>query len=279
MGRELTLVKLGGSLITDKALPLTPRIETLGRLAEEIHRGAVSGTDVKGASGSLVIGHGSGSFGHVTAAQHRVHLGARDAEQVAGVAATQVHAHRLHRLVVETLWKAGCRPFSIAPSSNLMASAGRPGPFDTRPVTSALDLGLLPVTFGDVVMDSEWGASICSTEEAFESLVAGLEGTGWRVTRILWMGVTDGIYDANGSTVAEIGAANVETVLGGLSTGRDRAAGEDVTGGMRLRLETAWRLAERGIESWILDGLRPGALHDALAGRRTSGTAVSPIDS
>ncbi len=270
MGRELTLLKLGGSLITDKERPLTPRIETLERLAEEIQRADLEG--------SLVVGHGSGSFGHVTAAQHGIHLGARDAEQVAGVAATQVHAHRLHRLVVETLWKAGCRPFSFAPSSNVMATAGETGVFDVRPVTAALSIGLLPVTFGDVVMDTEWGVSICSTEEAFESLIVGLEPTPWRVSRVVWMGMTDGIYDTNGSTIPTIDADNVGEVLSGLSTGREAAAGEDVTGGMKLRLETAWRLAERGVESWVLDGLQPGVLFEALAGRGSSGTRVTAAE-
>jgi isopentenyl phosphate kinase len=90
------------------------------------------------------------------------------------------------------------------------------------------------------------------------------------------MGVTDGVYDAAGKTVPEIAAGGVEGVLAGLPTGAGRAAGEDVTGGMRLRLESARRLAERGVESWILDGLRPGTLAAALGGERRGGTAVRP---
>jgi isopentenyl phosphate kinase len=265
--REVTLVKLGGSLITDKERPLTPRVETLSRLAEELARA--------GLAGALVIGHGSGSFGHVTAARHEIHRGARTPEQVEGVAATQVHAHRLHRLVVETLWRAGCRPFSLAPSSCLTASAGRRGALDRRPLTLALELGLVPVTFGDVLMDAEWGASICSTEMAFEAIADALSGSRWRIARVLWMGATDGIWDAAGRTLPSVDASNVEVVLAGLSSGSDRAAGEDVTGGMRLRLETAWRLAGLGIESWILDGLRPEVLLAALGGERRGGTVVS----
>jgi isopentenyl phosphate kinase len=262
--RELTLVKLGGSLITDKTRPLTPRVETLARLADEI---AGSGRE-----GSLIVGHGSGSFGHVAAARHGIRDGARTADEIAGVAATQVHAHRLHRLVVETLWRAGCRPFSCAPSSALVATAGRPGTFHVAPVVAALELGLLPVTLGDVVMDTAWGASICSTEQAFEALVAALAAAGHEVERVLWMGDTDGVLDASGASVPSIDARNAAAVERGLGT----AAGQDVTGGIGLRLATARRLAERGIESWILDGLEPGVLAAALAGRRVSGTRVAP---
>ena len=261
---ELTLVKLGGSLITDKTRSLTPRTETLARLAEEI-AGA-------GSEPPLVVGHGSGSFGHVTAAKYGVHRGVDSPEAVDGVAATQVHAHRLHRLVVEALWKAGCRPFSLAPSAAMMAAAGRPGSWDAAPLRAALRLGLLPVTFGDVVMDTEWGASICSTEEVFEALIAALAGSGQRVARVLWMGATAGILDGDGSTIPAIDGDNVAEVAKHLG----ETVGADVTGGMRLRLETAWRLAERGIESWILNGLEPGVLRAALDGEPAGGTRVAP---
>lgn len=260
----LTLVKLGGSLITDKTEPLTPRLETIERLAGEIARA--------GLSGRLVLGHGSGSFGHPTAAAHGIQRGARTEQQVEGVAATQIHAHRLHRLVVEGLWKAGGLPFSLPPSAMLTATAGAPGRMGIAPLELALDLGLTPVTFGDVVLDDAWGASICSTEEAFEAIVAALMESGRTVERVLWMGITDGIYDGAGRPIPEITAATTASVLEAL----EGASGEDVTGGIRLRLQTAARLAERGVPSWILDGLDSGGLEAALAGEPRGGTRVLP---
>jgi isopentenyl phosphate kinase len=88
------------------------------------------------------------------------------------------------------------------------------------------------------------------------------------------MGVTDGIYDASGATVPRVDASNAETILEGLHG----AAGEDVTGGMRLRLETALRLAEMGVGSWILNGLEPGALEQALVEAPTTGTEVAVVE-
>jgi len=262
----VTLVKLGGSLITDKSRPLTPRIETLERLAEEIRDA--------GEAGSLVLGHGSGSFGHVAAAEHAIHHGVDGPDEIQGVTDTQVHAHRLHRLVVDTLWKAGNRPFSVAPSSCMVATAGRPGAFPVVPLLGALRLGLSPVVFGDVVMDDQWGASICSTEEVFESMVEALTAAGVEVSRVLWLGATDGVYGASGETVETVDAGNrAET----LEAARGSAA-EDVTGGMRLRLETACRLADRGVPSWIGNGLVPGRLHQALLIGDAPGTVVVPME-
>jgi isopentenyl phosphate kinase len=263
MPGPVTLVKLGGSLITDKSRPLTPRAETLARLAEEIV--------TANRFGSLIVGHGSGSFGHVAAAAHSIQRGVHSAEQVDGVAETQVHAHRLHRLVAETLWKAGARPFSIAPSSCVVATAGDAGSLEIEPFVRALDLELTPVTFGDVVMDRRWGGSICSTEHVFELLVASMASAGVGVERVLWLGTTDGLYDKSGETVPRVDERNRSESLAVAGDSADA----DVTGGMQLRVATALRLAERGVPSWIGNGLEPGRLHDALLGRDVPGTVVS----
>lgn len=263
MPDAVTLVKLGGSLITDKSRPLTPRVETLQRLAEEIVEADRTGT--------LIVGHGSGSFGHMAAAAHSIHRGVHSSEQVEGVAETQVHAHRLHRLVADTLWKEGARPFSIAPSSCVVAAAGEAEKIDAEPFARALDLGLTPVTFGDVVVDRDWGASICSTERVFELLVGALAAAGVGVERVLWLGATEGLYDKSGETVRIVGVGNREACLA--AAGASQA--EDVTGGMHLRLVTALRLAAAGVPSWIGNGLVPGRLRDVLAGRPVPGTEVT----
>ncbi len=52
------------------------------------------------------------------------------------------------------------------------------------------------------------------------------------------------------------------------------AAGTDVTGGMRHRIEAAWRLAELGVRSWIVDGRVPGNLERAARGESVAGTLV-----
>ncbi|HEY7213577.1 MAG TPA: hypothetical protein VIC28_03055, partial [Thermoanaerobaculia bacterium] len=195
---EIVLVKLGGSLITDKARPETARAEVIARLAGEIARG------MKEQRFRLLVGHGSGSYGHAAAQRFGLGSGARSPEQLPGVPFTQERAAALHRLVVEALEAAGLLPYSIAPSSCVVAAAGLPAALAGEPLFLALERGLLPVLYGDVVMDREWGASICSTERLFELAVPGLLERGWTVRRILWLGETDGLYDASGLTVPRL---------------------------------------------------------------------------
>ena len=264
MSRDVQLVKLGGSLITDKRTPETLRPDVLTRLAREVVEVAARIPE------AVLLGHGSGSFGHHAAACSGLNAGPCDEEQLLGAARTQEQAAVLHGHVIRALHEAGGRPFSLAPSSFITAAAGRPVNVRAEPLLLALSNGLMPVVFGDVVLDREWGASICSTETVFLSLVPLLQREGLRVRRALWLGETEGIYDENGATVSRIdpqAAGHEWSNVGG-------AEGSDVTGGMRHRLESVIAMAGLGVPSRILDGRVPGRLERALFGEDVPGTEI-----
>lgn len=262
--RSIALVKLGGSLLTDKKRAAKARPEVIRRLAEELVRARSRMPE------DLILGHGSGSFGHVTAERYEITAGFSGAAQLPGITATQRSASDLHRQVLAALADAGGAPFSIAPSSSLVARSGRPSRVFYEPLLSALALGLLPVLYGDVVMDHVQGVAIVSTETVFFHIVRRLAQRRQRVSRALWVGQTAGVHDADGATVPRIAGANLREVLTGLSG----AAGTDVTGGMRHRVESAWALARSGVPSLLIDGTQPGILERALAGEDVPGTWV-----
>ena len=257
---EVTLVKLGGSLITDKTKPRTVAKEHVRRLAAEI---------AAGWSGSgLVIGHGSGSFGHPEArAAGLAGRGgcARSAADVdrMGIARTQSAAFELHRLVVSSLVEAGVPAYSQLPSGFLTARDGEVDGPPPAPMAAALRQGLTPVTMGDVVVDRARGASIASTETVFEFLAGALVPLGIEVRRAVWLGVTAGVLDGTGRLVPRVDEANIRAV----SAAVGGSPAVDVTGGMEHRLAVAWRLARGGVESLIVDGREPGLLQSVLQNR------------
>ena len=260
--KRLVLIKLGGSLITDKVGESQPRMEVMRRLGEEIAE-ALPELDE-----NLLLGHGSGSFGHVAAARHGVGRGPLPRSSAFGASETAYVARQLHAMVCSSLLEAELAPFSWSPSSGMVARAGRPVSADIRPLLAALDFDQIPVVYGDVVMDREWGASICSTESIFRYLIGRFARSGRPVGRVLWLGATDGIYDRAGKPVREVRAGEYGRVRRMIGD----TAGTDVTGGMALRLQAAQQLARRGVESWLLDGNTPGVLRQALLGRGDSGT-------
>ncbi len=269
------LVKLGGSLITDKGGHEAVRTGVLARLAAELRQVA------EDLAGGIVLGHGSGSFGHAVAtAGGWSSAGTKPLLET--LARTQDAAARLHREVVGALLEAGLTPFSLAPGSLLVSSKGRVASLNVEPLVRAIESGLLPVLFGDVILDTEEGARIFSTERVFLSVTPPLLARGFRVSAAYWLGNTDGVLDFAGKTISRITRTNAGAVLEDLSPvvrladGADQSLVRDVTGGMRHRVDSALALSRLGVPSWILDGRSEGLLARAASGEEVSGTYVDP---
>ena len=91
---NLILVKLGGSLITDKNKPFTPRHDVINRLAREIHE-AKEEKHLK-----VIVGHGGGSFPHKPAKDYRTNEGIVNGQSFKGIALVQDAASKLNRIIV-----------------------------------------------------------------------------------------------------------------------------------------------------------------------------------
>src|SRR5438045_1236533 len=109
----MLFLKLGGSLITDKTKENTPRLDVLNRLAHEI------ASTLKSSPMPVLIGHGSGSFGHTAARKYGTRQGVRTAEDWRGMAEVSVAAARLNRLVADALHEAGVPVISVLPSASV----------------------------------------------------------------------------------------------------------------------------------------------------------------
>lgn len=264
-GDGIALLKLGGSLITDKSGVRSLRRGRLERIAAEIASALARGAP------ALVIGHGSGSFGHVEAARSGVGEGT-GAAGVAGIVRTQAAAAELHAHVLGALRRAGVAAYSIAPSSCIVTERGRPVSVAIAPLARALEAGLVPVTYGDVVMDRARGVAIASTETVLLAFARRLRRRGVRPRVAYWLGDTDGVLGSDGRTLARLRGTDLRAVLGAVGG----SAATDVTGGMRHRLVTAGALARIGVTSWILDGRPRGAAERALGGQPGGGTRVVP---
>ncbi|MBX3047849.1 MAG: hypothetical protein KIT46_07530 [Anaerolineales bacterium] len=254
--QPITFLKLGGSLLTHKDQPATSRPEVIQRAAGEIAAARRANPDLR-----LLLGHGSGSFGHVPAKQHNTRAGVRNPADWLGFVEVWRQAGALNRLVMDALAKAGLPAIAFPPSAAGQAQAGHLAAWQSGPLQAALDAGLLPVVYGDVVFDAEWGGTIASTEDVFVYLAPLLQPS-----RILLAGDEDGVYAGYGGVDArllpELSAADRA------SMGAGAAAGADVTGGMAGKVGAMFPLLDAlpDCEIRIFSGLRPGNLAQVLAG-------------
>ncbi|MEE9216816.1 MAG: isopentenyl phosphate kinase [Anaerolineales bacterium] len=251
----MIFLKLGGSLITDKAQRETAQIGILQRLAKEIAEAMRAKPETK-----LLVGHGSGSFGHAAAVEFGFDGGVKTAEEWRGVREVWAAANRLHRIVMDTFLEAGLPAFSFPPSAIAVSDHGEIAQLADEPIRRALDAGQLPVVQGDIVFDRGQGAAILSTENVLAHLAAEL-----RPERILLAGIEEGVYErypARDRVMPEISADRAAKIQ------LEGADSTDVTGGMAHKVEQALALAEAmpEVEVRIFSGASPGNLQGALLG-------------
>ncbi len=263
---DLIFLKLGGSLLTDKTAVEALRSDVLERLAQEIADARVGNPGLR-----LVLGHGSGSFGHVAGARHDTRMGVSGRGQWFGFAEVSDAAARLDRHVIAALLARGVPAIGLPPSASATVTDGRITGLSVSSVKSALEADLVPVVFGDVAFDDVRGGTIISTEEVMDYLTAEL-----RPRHLLLAGETPGVLDLKGVVIPHLSRANLTEYLPALGGSR----GTDVTGGMVAKVTAMIELAESlpGLSIRIFSGLIPDLLGRLLTDPTIpAGTLISDM--
>ncbi len=256
MERTMFLVKLGGSVITDKARYRAFNKDRVARLCSEI---AESGKDV-------IVVHGAGSFGHVLAKRHSLQDGYSDPEQIPAAARVQQDVRELSLMVVSELLDAGIPAVSVPPGSCFVMEDGRLAVGEGEALRSLRKMGIMPVLFGDVVMDRGRGFGICSGDQAMEAL-AEMFGP----EKVIFVSDVDGLYssDPKADPDAEFYPLVTEEILKEASTGQSVA---DVTGGVAGKMRSMLKICGKGRDCMLIDGTVPGNLLSALRGEEVKCT-------
>ena len=265
MTHEIVLLKLGGSLITDKDIPFTPRLDKLADLAQEIKTVLDANPEMQ-----LILGHGSGSFGHVAAKKHGTRDGVQTCEQWLGFAEVRFQAAELNRHVMEALFHAGVAAISFPPSSSMISDNRKVIHHNILAIRKALEVHLLPVVYGDVAFDETLGGTILSTEDVFKFLVKQFSPS-----RILLAGIEAGVWEdfpARTRLVKQIQLADYEAMRSGIRG----SASTDVTGGMKAKVEEMLSLIHENqtLTAQIFSAEESGFLSRALRGENM-GTLLS----
>jgi len=262
--KPIILIKIGGSLITDKNKAFTVNEKALDKICREIKR-VKNITDKQ-----LVIGHGAGSFAHFTAKKYQRKHGYCKRNNFFGMADIQNSAAKLNRIIIEKLLKLKVPAISINPSTSYISDNDKLKSLDVNSLKESLKLGLLPVLYGDVIFDASKDYTIFSTEKVLGFLAEKLLKEGYKVEMMIQCGQTNGVYDEKGQTIPEITEKNFKNVKSSL-TG---SSGIDVTGGMIHKVEESLSLAKKGVKVLIIDGVEKGSLVNAIKGKKVLGTII-----
>ncbi len=243
--RRVTVVKLGGSIITDKSVDRSFREEVVTSL----------GRALASSRERVVLVHGGGAFGHPMAKKYGL-SSSRAKRSAEGVAETRSAMFELNRLVCQSLRAAGLRPYTFSPYP-LYSSAGRKG---VAWLEGLLESGLAPVTFGDVTREAD-GFRIISGDTIAMELSGSL-----RASRCVFVMDVDGIMDSDGRLI--------EALDPGVLKEMKKSGSSDATGGILLKVREAVRMASAGTEVAFVSGFRAAEFAKALKQQRFHGTLL-----
>lgn len=249
------LIKLGGSVITDKSGEKTLRREILNRLAKEI---VASGEKV-------IVIHGAGSFGHILAKEGRLHEGFIGWWQFEYFSKVQRDVRELNLHVLNALIDAGLTPVSIPPSMVARYRGGAMEEFMPDVFSQYLELGMMPVSFGDVVLDEEKGLAICSGDHIMSALSSLND-----IESAIFVTDVDGVYDR----APDDAGAKLMREITPESRIATKLLTEDVTGGIEEKIKHGSIIAKKGIRVLLINGMREGRLEKALKGEEVAGTEI-----
>lgn len=256
----MRILKLGGSVVTHKDEYMSAHTENIKRLADEI---------ADASAYPLIIVHGGGSFGHPVAKKHGIAGGLVDKSQVFGFSETHQAMVKLNEIIVDALLKAGVPAFSFSPSSMLRTDGKRLNELDTGLVEEYLELGMVPVLYGDAVLDSQQTFAILSGDQLIAKFSNDLGAD-----RVIFGSDVDGIFTDNPKLNPE--ARLLESVS---ISGNDANVGDtthtDVTGGMLGKLSEAAEAVKGGADVLMVNAFVPGRVKAALRGEKVIGTVLT----
>jgi len=257
------VIKLGGSVITDKRREFFARVRMIERISREIAK----------MKARIILIHGAGSFGHPIVKKHNLHLGYKNKRQLEALSETKSRLIDLDKILIRLLRKHGVPVVPFMPSSFMLASRGRIIRADLQPLKTFLELGIVPVLCGDVVPDIGMGFSVISGDQIAIYLAERMKA------RLVIFGCdVDGVYSADpkkSPTATLIDVVRPSTFKNLLQIATEPGL-PDVTGGMLGKIRESLRLVEKGIDVVIMNLTRPQDLVKLVEGKKVNCTRLAP---
>lgn len=255
MAKELTIIKLGGSLLTDKTKPYTYRKEVLQSVAQEIAE-CLDEDLIE----SLILLHGVGSYGHPPVLEYNLHKGFLGPEQLLPLSKTQEAVATLRHIIVKEFQNVGIPVCLMCPSSMVTSKKMEMTNYFLDPLKGFVSFGMVPLLGGDILIDSVMGWSIGSGDQLAVIIAKELGAK-----RLLFASDVPGIYESDPKSKSDAG--HIDTInLNDLDSVLKRmgvSSIDDASGAMKGKIKAiaaAKPLIEHGLEVGLLSMMKFGEL-------------------
>lgn len=262
---SVILLKLGGGLLTDKNKPFSIR--------EDIIKSAVK--QIIDANEKIILLHGGGSFGHPLAKKYSISNGFDDSipNQILGVAKTHHSMIKFNSYVIEQFLKRSYPVLSIQTSSIFIRKSNKISLETLDVLEAAVDLNIMPVLYGDIMLDKSGSFTILSGDEIILKLCESLKS--YSISKVVFAMESDGLFKTD-----EIGGNNCNMLTECYANELDDLIladlGQkiDVTGGIKSKLTQIKKICNYKIPVQLINGLTEGNIYKSLKNQKINCTNI-----
>ena len=239
----MILIKLGGSIITNKEKPLSARRKTIEGLAKSL----------KKIDEPIIVVHGGGSYGHYWSVKYDMHTKEKKYD-LRGVAIVKNSMIELNKIILDSFLKNKLTPYCLPPTDFMTGNK----PIQ-RKVKEIAKSGLIPVTYGDALWFGQKKTYILSGDKIMTHLAKTL-----KPRLVIFALNEDGLY-------SDLKSKKLIYEL----KGEQPSISEnkmDVTGGMTRKVEEASKISKMGMNVFFVNGNKSERIVKAVKNRKFEGT-------
>ncbi|MFX0033107.1 MAG: type 2 isopentenyl-diphosphate Delta-isomerase [Candidatus Hermodarchaeota archaeon] len=260
---KIYLLKLGGSLLTDKDDPFSLREDVIDNTIDQIIK----------SNQKLILIHGGGSFGHPMAKEYQISKGFNPLirDQLTGLSKTHKVMNELNSFIINRFIEKNFPAISVQPSTIFIQDSNTLLLKSVEPINSMLNLDILPILYGDILFTKDNSFSILSGDQIILELCKRFQKN---IIKVIFAIEKDGVYirkNDHTELATEIATSEIDNLK--LAKLDEKI---DVTGGIKGKLEIIKKISEMNIPVQLINGLKDSYILKALQNQKITSTNIKP---
>jgi len=242
----MILIKLGGSIITNKKKPLSARRKTIDNILKQIRK----------IKEPIIVVHGGGSYGHYWSIRYNMHTNPARYD-LKGVSVVKNSMIELNKIILDAAVKNRLNPYCLPPTDFMKGNSSIKSKI--LAINNIAKSGLMPITYGDALWYGQKKSYILSGDVIMTTLARIL-----KPRLCMFVLNVDGVYSNMKSKKLIYDFKKEKPVI---TTNK-----MDVTGGMTRKITEASKISRSGLKVFFVNGNKPQRITDAVSGKKFEGT-------
>jgi len=242
----MLLIKLGGSIITNKKKPLSAKRKTIDNIVSSFRK----------INEDFVVVHGGGSYGHYWSVKYDMHTKPKKYDPK-GVSIVKNSMIELNTIILDSFLKNKMNPYCLPPTDFVMGS--KPINKKILEIKKIANSGLIPITYGDALWYGNKKSYILSGDKIMSLLARVL-----RPRLSIFVLNEDGLYYDMKAKKLIYDFKDEKIFI--------KKTVMDVTGGMTRKVAEASKISKMGLKVFFVNGNKPERIVNAITRKKFEGT-------